>query len=32
MKAAQVMADKFIEYFMNVDPEERDPVSGKPIF
>lgn len=32
MKAAQVMADKFIEYFMNVDPEERDPVTGKPIF
>lgn len=32
MKAAQVMADKFIEYFLNVDPEERDPVTGKPIF
>ena len=24
--------DKFIEYFMNVDPEERDPLTGKPIF
>lgn len=32
LKAAQTTVDKFIEYFNNVDPEERDPATGKPIF
>jgi hypothetical protein len=32
LKAAQNTVDKFIDYFNNVDPEERDPISGKPIF
>lgn len=32
LKAAQNTIDKFIDYFNNVDPEERDPISGKPIF
>ena len=32
LKAAEIMADKFIDYFMNVDPEERDPLTGKPIW
>lgn len=32
LKAAQTMVDKFIDYFLNVDPEERDPITGKPVF
>lgn len=32
LRAAQNTVDKFIDYFNNVDPEERDPVTGKPIF
>ena len=32
LNAAQNTVDKFIDYFNNIDPEERDPVSGKPIF
>lgn len=32
LKAAQNTVDKFIDYFNNVDPEERDPLTGKPIF
>ncbi len=32
MKAAQNTVDKFVDYFNNVDPEERDPQTGKPIF
>lgn len=32
LKAAQNTVDKFIDYFNNVDPEERDPQTGKPIF
>lgn len=32
LQAAQSTVDKFIDYFNNVDPEERDPVTGKPIF
>lgn len=32
MKAAQNAVDKFTDYFNNIDPEERDPISGKPIF
>lgn len=32
LQAAQNTVDKFIDYFNNVDPEERDPVTGKPIF
>ena len=32
LKAAQTTVDKFIDYFTNIDPEERDPLTGKPIF
>lgn len=32
LKAAQNTTDKFIDYFNSVDPEERDPQTGKPIF
>lgn len=32
LQAAQNTTDKFIDYFNNVDPEERDPLTGKPIF
>ena len=32
LKAAQNTVDKFIDYFNNVDPEERDQATGKPIF
>ena len=32
LKAAENTVDKFIDYFNNVDPEERDPITGKPIF
>ena len=32
LKAAQNTVDKFIDYFNNVDPEERDPLTGKPVF
>ena len=32
LQAAQNTVDKFIDYFNNVDPEERDPMTGKPIF
>lgn len=30
--AAKETANKFIDYFHNVDPEERDPVTHKPIY
>lgn len=32
LQAAQNTVDKFIDYFNNVDPEERDPATGKPVF
>lgn len=32
LKAAQNTVDKFIDYFNNVDPEERDVQTGKPIY
>ena len=32
LKAAQNTIDKFIDYFNNVDPEERDPLTGRPVF
>lgn len=32
LQAAQNTTDKFIDYFNNVDPDERDPQTGKPIF
>lgn len=32
LQAAQNTVDKFIDYFNNVDPGERDPLTGKPIF
>ena len=32
LQAAQNTVDKFIDYFNNVDPDERDPQTGKPIF
>jgi len=32
LHAAQNTVDKFIDYFNNIDPEERDPLTGKPIF
>ena len=32
LKAAQNTVDKFIDYFNNVDPEERDEQTGKPIY
>lgn len=30
--AAQDVVDKFIDYFRNIDPEERDPVTFKPLY
>lgn len=32
LQAAQNTVDKFIDYFNNIDPEERDPTTGKPVF
>lgn len=32
VKAAESTVDKLIDYFENVDPLERDPQTGKPIF
>lgn len=32
LQAAQNAVDKFTDYFNNVDPEERDPLTGKPIY
>lgn len=32
LHAAQETIDKFMDYFHNIDPEERDPLTGKPIF
>lgn len=32
LNAARGTVDKFIDYFNNLDPEERDPLTGKPIF
>lgn len=32
LHAAQETVDKFIDYFHNIDPEERDVQTGKPIF
>lgn len=32
LKAAQNQMEKLIDYFNNIDPEERDPLTGKPIF
>lgn len=32
LNAAQNTVDKFIDYFNNIDIEERDPQTGKPIF
>ena len=32
LQAAQNTVDKFIDYFNNIDPEERDTQTGKPIF
>lgn len=32
LRSAQNMASKFIDYFTNIDPEERDTLTGKPIF
>ena len=32
LQAAQDTIDKFIDYFHNIDPEERDVQTGKPIF
>ena len=32
LRAAQETIDKFMDYFHNIDPEERDPLTGKPIF
>ena len=32
LHAAQNTTDKFINYFNNIDPEERDPITGKPFF
>lgn len=32
LHAAQETVDKFIDYFHNIDPEERDLQTGKPIF
>lgn len=32
LQAARNTVDKFIDYFNNVDPEERDVQTGKPIF
>lgn len=32
LRAAQITADKFVNYFMNVDPEERDEETNKPVY
>ena len=32
IKSAQGVVDKITDYFNNIDIEERDPVTGKPIF
>ena len=32
LNAARETVDKLIDYFKNLDPEERDPLTGKPIF
>ena len=32
LKAAQAMVDKFIDYFNETDPLEKDPVTNKPIY
>ena len=32
LQSAQETIDKFIDYFHNIDPEERDVQTGKPIF
>lgn len=32
LRAAQITADKFVNYFMNIDPEERDVETNKPIY
>lgn len=32
LKAAQTAVDNFIDYFNSVDPLERDPTTGKPIY
>lgn len=32
LKAAECAVDKLVDYFHNVDIEERDPLTGKPIF
>lgn len=32
LQASQLMVDKFIDYFTNIDPEERDLQTGKPIW
>lgn len=32
LEAANEMVDKFIDYFKNVDPMERDEMTGKPIY
>ncbi len=32
LQAAQDTVDKFIDYFHNIDPEERDVQTGKPIY
>lgn len=32
LQSAQETVDKFIDYFHNIDPEERDVQTGKPIF
>lgn len=32
LQAAQNTVDKFVDYFNNIDPEERDEQTGKPIY
>lgn len=32
LSAARVTINKFIDYFQNIDPEERDEATGKPIY
>ena len=32
LTAAQGTVDKFVDYFTNIDPEERDEVTNKPIY
>lgn len=32
LRAAQITADKFVNYFMNIDPEERDEETNKPVY